>query len=84
MFELNIYTLSIKQVSELVGETKGYVWEVITKFTPQLDQLQQKDETITSATPLYPDVISDQYWSKVANNLIDLANKFSSRQQVRY
>ena len=61
MFELNIYTLSIKQVAELVGETKEYVEEVIAKFTPQLDQLQQKDETITSAPPLDPDVISDQY-----------------------
>ena len=69
-------------MAELVGETKEHVWDIITKFTPQLDKLQQKDETLTSSTPLDPEVISDQYWRKVANNLIDLAEKFESRQQV--
>lgn len=71
------------QVAELVGETKEHVWDIISKFALQLDQLQQKDETIASATPLDPDTISNQYWRRVADNLIDLSKKFDSRQQVR-
>ena len=78
-----IHNYLVQQVAELVGETKDLVWDIISKFAPQLDQLQQKAETTTSATPLDPDVISDEYWKKVANNLIDLAKKFNSRQQVR-
>ena len=72
------------QVAMLVGESKEHVWEVMAKFTPQLNQLQQKDETITSATPLDPDAVCELYWRIVGSNLIDLATKFSSRQQVRH
>ena len=72
------------QVAMLVGESKEHAWEVMAKFTPQLNQLQQKDETITSATPLDPDAVCEQYWRIVGSNLIDLATKFSSRQQVRH
>ena len=75
--------IHLQQVAELVGETKEHVWDIISKFAPQLDQLQQKDETIASATPLDPDTISDQYWRRVADNLIDLSKKFNSKQQVR-
>ena len=70
-------------MAELVGQTKEHVWDVISKFTPHLDKLQQKDETITSAAPPDPEVTSEHYWRKVANNLIDLAQKFDSKQQVR-
>ena len=75
--------LNHTQVAELVGETKEHVWDIISKFAPQLDQLQQKDETIGNTTPLDPDTISNQYWRRVADNLIDLSKKFDSRQQVR-
>ena len=66
-----------------MGVTHEYVWDVISRFTPHLDKLQQKDETITSAAPPDPEVTSEHYWRKVANNLIDLAQKFDSKQQVR-
>ena len=66
-----------------MGQTHEHVWDVISKFTPHLDKLQQKDETITSAAPPDPEVTSENYWRKVANNLIDLAQKFHSKQQVR-
>lgn len=69
-------------MAELVGETKEYVWNAISRFTPQLNQLQQRDDTIASASPLDPDDISNQYWRKVANNLLDLSKKFGNRQQV--
>lgn len=36
----------------LVGESKEHVWEVMAKFIPQLNHLQQTDETTTSATPV--------------------------------
>lgn len=78
-----IHNYLVQQVAEFVGEAKDLVWDIVSKFAPQLDQLQQKDETITSAIPLDPDVILDEYWKKVANNLIDLAKKFNSRDQVR-
>lgn len=71
------------QVANLVGETKEHVWDVISKFTPQLDHLQQKDETISSATPLDPEAVSDLFWKKVADNLLDLTSKVESRQEVR-
>ena len=37
-------------------------------FTPHLDKLQQKDETITSAEPPDLEVTSEQYWRMIANN----------------
>ena len=79
----DIVILNHTQVAELVGEIKEHVWDIISKFAPQLDQLQQKDETIGNTTPLDPDTISNQYWRRVADNLIDLSKKFDSRQQVR-
>ena len=66
-----------------MGTPKDAVWDAITKFTPQLDQLQHKGEAITSEAPLDPEILSAQYWTKVATNLIDLANKFASSNQVR-
>ena len=70
-------------MAELVGKPKETVWDAIARFTPQLDQLQHKGETITCEAPLDPDVVSAQYWNKVATNLIDLAQKFESSHQVR-
>ena len=67
------------QVAGLVGKTKEHVWAVIAKFTPQLDELQQKDETINDTTPSDPGVTSNQYWRRVANNLNET---FESRHQV--
>jgi len=66
-----------------VGTSKEKVWEAIARFTPQLDQLQHKGETITNEVPLDPETVAAQYWLKVASNLIELAKKFESYHQVR-
>ena len=66
-----------------MGKPKETVWDAIARFTPQLDQLQHKGETITSEAPLDPEIVSAQYWNKVSTNLIDLAQKFESSHQVR-
>ena len=65
-----------------MGESKDCVWEVLSKFTPQLNFLQQKDETLSSATSLDPEVISNMFWKKVAENLLELAAKMSSNKEV--
>ena len=67
----------------MVGKDKKEVWSGITSFAPQLDQLQHKGDTITSEVPADPATVCDQYWSKVGNNIIDLAQR-SSRHQVMY
>jgi len=56
------------------------MWEAIARFTPHLDQVQHKGETISSETPLDPQTVSAQYWTKVATNL---AQKFQNRHLVR-
>jgi len=58
------------------------MWEAIARFTPHLDQVQHKGETISSETPLRPPhwTVSAQYWTKVATNL---AQKFQNRHLVR-
>jgi len=55
-------------MAELVGKPKETVWDAIARFTSQLDQLQHKGETITSEAPFDPEVVSAQYWNKVATN----------------
>ena len=70
---MNYTGFSAQKMAELVGQTHEHVWEVVSRFTHHLDKLQQKDETITSAASPDPEVTSEQYWRKVANNLINLA-----------
>ena len=47
-------------MAELVGKPKPKetMWDAIARFTPQLDQLQHKGETITSEAPLDLEVAS--------------------------
>ena len=73
----------ILQVADLVGKSKESVWEVVSKFAPQLDRLQLKEDTICSEGPPDPDVACQEYWRKVGENLIDLTKKFKSVNQVR-
>ena len=80
---MNYTGFSVQKVAEFVGQTSEHVWDITSRFTPHLDKLQQKNETITSAAPPDPEVTSEQYWRKVAKNLIDLAQRFDSKQQVR-
>lgn len=70
-------------MAELVGKPKESLWEAIDWFTPQLDQLQHKGETVTTEIQPDPEAVSTQLWAKVDSNLIDLANKFGSSYQVR-
>ena len=69
-------------MAELVEISEDHVWEVITKFAPQLDLLQHKGEAIGNEAPQDPKVISQQYWEKIGDNLIDLVKKLDSSQQV--
>ena len=68
----------------MVGKPKEFVWEVARKFAPQLDKLQHKGDFMGSEGPTDPDLACSEYWRKVGENLIDLAQKFESRNQVSH
>jgi len=60
-----------------------HVWDTIRKFTPQLNELQQKCETLSDAVPPDPNQLSMAYWTRVGENFIALAKELKSHQQVR-
>ena len=70
------------QVAELVEVPKETVWQIVTKFSGQLDKLQQKGEAIGEM----PDdlEVCERYWKNVAENLIALSKKLETRHQVGY
>ena len=68
----------------MVGVSDERVWDVITKFSPQLDLLQHKGEAIGSEGPQDPKDASQQYWEKIGDNILDLAKKLDSTQQVKF
>jgi hypothetical protein len=70
------------QIAELVLKKKEDVWNAMIKFAPQLNKLQQKDETICCETPLDQETIDALYWKKVGGNLVDLIGKIDSATQV--
>lgn len=69
------------QVADLIAKDKEEVWKQFTKFAPQLDQLQQKGESIADA-PVDEKTKSSTYWEKVGSNLLELARKCNSHHQV--
>ena len=70
------------QVANIVGKTSEDVWDIMKKIAPQLNQLQKKDDTIVNEVVQDPQTASEDYWSKVAHNCIDLAQKLQSVNQV--
>ena len=68
------------QVAELVEVPKETVWQIVTKFSGQLDKLQQKGEAIGEM----PDdlEVRERYWKNVAENT--LSKKLETRHQVGY
>ena len=73
---------SSTQVADLIDKNREEVWEQFKKFAPQLDQLQQKGESIADA-PVDDKTKSSTYWEKVGSNLLELARKCNSHHQVR-
>lgn len=52
------------------------MWDIIEQIAPQLDSLQHKGETICAENP----ASSEQYWEKVAENILELTEKLESEQ----
>ena len=77
-----IFNAFRQQVAELVGKSKEAAWDIMHRFAAQLDQLQHKSETLTSEAPADPVTVCNDYWRRVANNIMDLVNKLPSRHQV--
>ena len=67
------------QIAFLVGKTKDDVWSTMQKYSPLLNQLQQKGE---ATTEVLPDLEArwEQDWSKTAENLISLIEKIDKDQ----
>ena len=70
------------QIAELVLKEKQDVWNAMARFAPQLNKLQQKEDTISIQVPLDKEIVYAQFWRKVGENLTDLIKKFDSRNQV--
>lgn len=66
----------------MVSKDKQEVWNAIARFAPQLNKLQEKEQTISIEASLEPDIVNAQYWKKVGDNLADLIKKLDSRNQV--
>ena len=66
----------------MVGKSKETVWELFTKFAPRLNSLQKKTESI-GGEPMDSEAVSAQYWEKVGDNLINLAEQLDSQHKVR-
>ena len=58
------------------------VWDTISTFTPQLNQLQQKCETLSSYVPLDPDQVHSAYWTRVGEKLLAIAKKLKSYHNI--
>ena len=61
----------------MVGMSNESVWELFRKFAPRLDNLQKWTESIAGG-PMDREVVIAQYWEKVGNNLIQLAEQLAA------